>query len=74
LQRRLLFASITPQTVWESVDGEAEDAEWATFTARTEQIEQDALSLKSYENGIYEKEVTKMESDLTEMDSDFWKG
>jgi hypothetical protein len=67
-------ASITPQTVWESVDGAAEDAEWAVFTARTEQIESDALSLKSYENGVYEKEITEMESDLTEMDSDFWKG
>ena len=68
------IASITPQAVWESVDGAAEDAEWAVFTAKTEQIESDALSLKSYENGVYEKEVTEMESDLTEMDSDFWKG
>jgi len=68
------IASITPQAVWESVDGAAEDAEWAVFTARTEQIESDALSLKSYENGIQDKDVTELESDLTEMDSDFWKG
>jgi hypothetical protein len=68
------IASITPQAVWESVDGAAEDAEWAVFTARTEQIENDASSLKSNENGIHDKEVTELESDLTEMDSDFWKG
>jgi len=68
------IASITPQAVWESVDGAAEDAEWAVFTARTEQIESDAISLKSYENGVQDKEVTELESDLTEMDSDFWKG
>lgn len=67
-------ASITPQAVWESVDGAAEDAEWAVFTAKTEQIESDALSLKSSENGVQDKEVTELESDLTEMDSDFWKG
>ena len=68
------IASITPQAVWESVDGAAEDAEWAVFTARTEQIESDALSLKSCENGVQDKKVTELESDLTEMDSDFWKG
>jgi len=68
------IASITPQSVWESVDGAAEDTEWAVFTARTEQIEGDVLSLKSYENGVQDKEVTELESDLTEMDSDFWKG
>jgi hypothetical protein len=37
------IASITPQAVWESVDGAAEDAEWAVFTARTEQIERCAI-------------------------------
>ncbi|MCX5635683.1 MAG: hypothetical protein NTW55_07600, partial [Planctomycetota bacterium] len=68
------IASITPQAVWESVDGAAEDAEWAIFTARIEQVERDALSLKSCENGVSDKEVTELESDLTEMDSDFWKG
>ncbi len=68
------IASITPLAVWESVDGAAEDAEWAVFTAMTEQIESDALSLKSCENGVQDKEVTELESDLTEMDSDFWKG
>jgi len=68
------IASITPLAIWESVDGAAEDAEWAVFTARTEQIENDTLSLKSCENGAQDKEVTELESDLTEMDSDFWKG
>ncbi len=71
---RSFAVSITPETAWESVDGAGEDAEWAVFTARIEQVERDVLSLRTSENGMHEKEVTELEAELTEMDSDFWKG
>jgi len=72
---RLAKASIIPTAIWESYDIAADDADLATLTAEIEQVEGDVLSTQLGENssnGLGES--TELETELIEINSDFWKG
>jgi len=74
---RVITASIIPKAIWESEDIAADDAELATLTAETEQIEGEALALRLGENGGNDNAAVtelELEMELVEINSDFWKG
>ena len=72
---RLATGPIIPKAVWESDRLADDNADLATLTAEIEQIESDLLAMQLGENGGngYEA-VTELETELTEINSDFWKG
>jgi hypothetical protein len=67
--------STIPKAVWESECLADDGADSATLVAEVEQIESDLLAMQSDENGGSSyKAVTELEMELSEIDSDFWKG
>ena len=73
--KKLITASIIPSTIWESDDIAADDADLAILTAEIEEIESEVLAVQLSENGnngsVY---LDELETELMEIDSDFWKG
>lgn len=68
-------ASLLPTALWESDNIVADDADLAFFTAEIEQIEYEVHTLQSGEEPIEsETSVTELETELAEINSDFWKG
>jgi hypothetical protein len=68
-------ASIIATAVWESDDIAADDVDLAVFTAEIEQIENEVLTLQAGEEaGESESTLTELETELAEINSDFWKG
>jgi hypothetical protein len=68
--------SASTVSIWDSEDVTANDAQYETFEREIEQIESEIVAIK-YEtdstiNG--ESELTEIENDLIEIQSDFWKG
>ena len=72
---RLASSSIMPKAVWESERLADDDVNSAALIAEIEQIESDLLAVQLGENGGngYEA-VTELETELIEINSDFWKG
>ncbi len=66
---------IMPKAVWESERLADDGADSAALVDEVKQIESDLLAMQFGENGSngYET-VTEMETELTEINSDFWKG
>lgn len=62
--------------IWDSEDVTANDAQYETFEQEIEQIESEIVAIKceteSAING--ESELTEIEGDLIEIQSNFWKG
>jgi hypothetical protein len=71
---RLASGSIIPKAVWESECLADDGADSATLVADIEQVESDLLTIQSNENGGNGEAVTELELELTEINSDFWKG
>ncbi len=72
---RAMYASIIPSAIWDSDDISADDSELAIFTAEVEQIENEVVTLQRGKNdGNGERAVAELEMELTEINSDFWKG
>jgi hypothetical protein len=74
---RLAGGSIMPKAVWESERLADDNAESATLIAEVEQIESDLLAMQLGENGGNGHEAItelEMETELMEINSDFWKG
>jgi len=71
----LAYAAIIPAAVWEGHDMMNDDAELATLTAAMEQIEGEMLAVQDGDAGfeVYD-ELLELESELVEIESDFWKG
>ncbi len=69
------YAAIIPAAVWEGDDIVADDAELATISAAIDQIQGEMLALQDGEDGLeaYD-ELLDLESELIEIESDFWKG
>lgn len=72
---KVAVASIMPKAVWESECLADDGTDSATLVAEVEQIESDLFAMQFGENGSngYEA-VTELETELTEINSDFWKG
>lgn len=72
---RPVSGSIIPKAVWESECLADDGADSAALVAEVEQIESDLLAVQLGENGSsgYEA-VTELETELIEINSDFWKG
>lgn len=67
--------STIPKTVWESERLADDDADSATLVDEVEQIESEVLALQSGENSDNGHEtITELEMELTDTNSDFWKG
>jgi hypothetical protein len=68
-------SSIMPKSVWESECLADDGVDSAALVAEVEQIESDLLAVQLGENGSsgYES-VTELETELIEINSDFWKG
>ena len=68
--------SVSTANIWESDDVTANDAQYETFEREIEQLESEIVAIKygtdSTVNG--ESELTEIENDLIEIQSDFWKG
>ena len=72
---KVSYASIIPMAIWESDRLADDDTDLAILTAEIEEAEDDALALQLGENnGDGETAVTELETELIEIDSDFWKG
>lgn len=72
---KVVYASIIPRAIWESVDIAADDIDLVVLTAEIEQIEDEVLALQLGETGIdSDISVTELEMELIETDSYFWKG
>lgn len=72
---RPAVASTMPKSVWESKCLADDGADSAVLVAEVEQIESDLLAMQSNENGGNGyKDATELEMELSEIDSDFWKG
>jgi hypothetical protein len=67
-------SSIIPKAVWESECLADDSAASATLVAEVEQIESDLLAMRLGENGSNGEAITELEMELTEINSDFWKG
>jgi len=72
--RKMVYASIIPAALWESDDVASSDEELLTLSAEIEEIERDVLALALGENGNGEDALLEVESELVEIDSEFWKG
>jgi hypothetical protein len=74
---KLISSSIMPRAVWESECLADDGADSATLVDEVEQIESDLLAMQLGENGGNGHEAItelEMETELTEINSDFWKG
>ncbi len=74
---RPVSSSIIPKAVWESECLADDSAESATLVAEVEQIESDLLAMRLGENGSNDYEAItelEIETELMEINSDFWKG
>jgi hypothetical protein len=72
---RVITASVMPTAIWESERLADDDVDLVSLTAEIEQIEKDLLAVQLGENGGNGREdVTELEMELVEIDSDFWKG
>jgi len=72
---KLVTTSIIPTAIWESDDIAADDADMATLIAEIEQIESEALALRLAENGgDGYGDLSELEMEFVEINSDFWKG
>ena len=66
---------IIPTAIWESDDIAADDADMATLIAEIEQIESEAIALRLAENGgDGYGDLSELEMEFVEINSDFWKG
>lgn len=64
-----------PDPIWESDNLADDDVVLAMLTAETEEIESEVLALQLDENGTNgETLVSELETELIEINSDFWKG
>jgi hypothetical protein len=72
---RPVSSSIIPEAVWESECLADDSVDSAALLAEVEQIENEVLALQSDENGGNGYEAaTELELELTEINSNFWKG
>jgi len=72
---KVIKASVLPAVLWDSEDIAADDVDLAILTAAIEEIESEALALELGENGGNGQiDVTELEIELMEINSDFWKG
>lgn len=72
---RVITASVIPDTIWESSDIAADDADLAVLTAEIKQIESEVLALQLGEtNGNGQETIVELETELIEIVSTFWKG
>jgi hypothetical protein len=70
-----VYASIIPRAIWESTNIAADDRDLAIFTTEAEKIEDELLALQLGKGDTNADEaITKLELELMEIDSDFWKG
>lgn len=68
---------IMPKTVWESERLADDDAASATLVDEVKQIESDLIAMQPGENGGNGREAAtelEIETELTEINGDFWKG
>jgi hypothetical protein len=73
--KKVLYASILPEKIWESDDIIRDDADLAILLAEVKEIEEDALAVRLNENGGNgHSEVEELEMELIEINSEFWKG
>jgi hypothetical protein len=71
----VVYASLIPTAIWESDDITADDDDLAVFSAQIEQIEDEVTALQSGEGtGNGDSTITDLETELIEINSDFWKG
>lgn len=74
-QQIIVYASMLPQSIWESDDVTVDDQSIATLAAEIEQIESEMLALQLNENGdSLAEEIEELEMELIEISTDFWKG
>ncbi|MCK4752430.1 MAG: hypothetical protein KAS75_03215 [Planctomycetes bacterium] len=72
---RIQYASIMPAVLWESDDIITDDADLAVLNAEIDQIENDAIALRlGTANSNGNGDLTELETELMEIDNDFWKG
>lgn len=68
-------ASLIPTAIWESTDIATDDADLALFTTEIEQIKDEVLVLESGEHPTdNDGTIIELETELAEINSDFWKG
>ena len=73
--QRTVVLSIIPNAIWESDDILADDEDLAISAAEIEEIESDILALQLSENGSIDSDLlAELETELIEINSDFWKG
>ena len=69
------YASMIPDSIWESVDIADDDADLMILRTEIEQIERDLVAIQLGENdGNGDRELAELEMKLIEINSDFWKG
>lgn len=69
------YASLIPTAIWESSNIAADDADLALFTTEIEQINDEVLALESGEHAAdSDSAIAELETELAEINSDFWKG
>ncbi len=69
------YSSKIAKVIWDSDNVADDDADLALLTAEIEQIESQHLALQLSENGGNgHTEVAELETELIEINSDFWKG
>jgi len=72
---RMYTASIIPTVIWESEDIAADDVDLAILTAEVEKVADEVMSLRTGENGSNgQSAVIELETELAEIESDFWEG
>ena len=72
---QIVHGEIIPETIWESEDIAADDAELVTLTDEVEQIGSKVLAVQLDENGGNgHRDIAELEMELIGIDSDFWKG
>jgi hypothetical protein len=69
------YASLIPTAIWESDNLAADDADLALYTTEIEQIKDEVSALESGEHAVdNDSAVTELETELVEINGDFWKG
>jgi len=72
---KIIYASVIPSAIWGSEDTASYDADLAVLNTEIEQVESEIGGVQSVEtNGNGRGELTELEMELTEINSDFWKG
>ena len=73
--KKIQYASIMPAALWDSDDITTDDTDLALLNAEMEQIESEAIALRLDEkNGNGDVGLDEIETELVEIDSNFWKG